>query len=654
MENQLAIFIDFENIALWAEREYYDFELTPVMEYIQSRGPAVVKRAYGDWSRFSRYRDELMNLSIDLIQIFSVRAGKNRADIRMAIDALETAMTHPQIQNFVLVSGDSDFSPLAAKLREYGRYTLGVGPRTITHDLLVKSCDEFVYLETVLGDTDEADVQIFTEREDARRQLRKALQVHAQRSELPIQAAKLKQTMLLIDPAFNEANFGHSQFKTWLEENQDIVKLYLQDLHLYVAPIDYHAPEHLNLTLLDNQPVMSEPFSNNQPAHERQYRQLFTRLKMTSADLATRRDVLRDVYRELVEKPGKIVSEDLLEMLRERYVAQDMIRSKPLLHDILQMAHRQRAFEFGKESASLHSPMRLVKGIDSEAAFVRRAESDFVYAVIRAGLEIDPEELACIVLNDRDQGGYIDSLIDELKQRGLIVRKDSRYLLAGRDVIPFREELILKPLCRDIESVKLPEGIEQGVNMSKILARNAMVQRSEDFEAAAHNFLLACRLQWDAVERNDSGASLQDLRWYMASYASANAGRLSQVNKDYAAARPYYLAFFALVQEDDPLWDRMRGLINPMLAYYWVNIAREFGINTNELNFSAASPLQIVVAVACHPNQKLRNYWREVSMSLAKVNPGLLQRVADQLVNSRAESPEYVQVADQLRQMASQ
>jgi hypothetical protein len=91
-----------------------------------------------------------------------------------------------------------------------------------------------------------------------------------------------------------------------------------------------------------------------------------------------------------------------------------------------------------------------------------------------------------------------------------------------------------------------------------------------------------------------------------------------------------------------------------MLAYYWVNIAREFGINTNELNFSAASPLQIVVAVACHPNQKLRNYWREVSMSLAKVNPGLLQRVADQLVNSRAESPEYVQVADQLRQMASQ
>jgi len=93
MDNQLAVFIDFENIALWAEREYYDFELTPLIEYLQSRGPAVVKRAYGDWSRFQRYRDELMNLSIDLIQIYSIRAGKNRADIRMAIDALEIAMT---------------------------------------------------------------------------------------------------------------------------------------------------------------------------------------------------------------------------------------------------------------------------------------------------------------------------------------------------------------------------------------------------------------------------------------------------------------------------------------------------------------------------------------------------------------------------------
>ncbi len=178
MNDQIAVFIDFENIALWAEREFFDFEVTALMEYLQTRGPAVVKRAYGDWSRFSRYRDGLMNNSFDLIQIYSVRGGKNRADIRMAIDAFEIAMTRPQISTYVIVSGDSDFGPLVGKLREYGRYTLGIGPRSITHHLLVKSCDEFIYLETALGETAEIEEQSSVEREQARTLLMKALQAH--------------------------------------------------------------------------------------------------------------------------------------------------------------------------------------------------------------------------------------------------------------------------------------------------------------------------------------------------------------------------------------------------------------------------------------------------------------------------------------------
>ena len=93
----------------------------------------------------------------------------------------------------------------------------------------------------------------------------------------------------------------------------------------------------------------------------------------------------------------------------------------------------------------------------------------------------------------------------------------------------------------------------------------------------------------------------------MASYASAIAGKLSQVNRDYRAARPYYLAFFALVQEDDPLWSRMRGLINPMLAYYWANAGRELEINVSSWNLSMSSPAQIAIYAATHPNPDLRN-----------------------------------------------
>ncbi|MCI0518649.1 MAG: NYN domain-containing protein [Chloroflexi bacterium] len=650
MENQQAVFIDFENIALWAEREFFDFELTPLIEYLQSRGPAVVKRAYGDWSRFLRYRDELMNLSIDLVQIYSVRAGKNRADIRMAIDALEIAITRSQVQTFVLVSGDSDFSPLAVKLREYGRYTLGVGPRSITHDLLVRSCDEFVYLETILGETDDEDVQIGLERETARNTLRKALHAHGQRGEFPVLASRLKQTMLQMDSAFNEANFGHSQFKTWLEENKDLIKLYVRDLQLYVTPPNYIVAGNLGLLPME---VGGEAHDTTSPPPtlDSQYRHLFTRLKMISADINTRRDVLRDIYRELNEKAGAMTTDELLDTLRERYAAQDVIRSKPMLREILQMAYRQRAFDYGKETASLYVPVWLAKGIDSEADFVRRAESDFVHAVIRSGLELDASDLACIVVNDREQTDYILSLAEDLRQRGQVMRKGKQFTLPGRDAIPFRDEAALQVVCRDIDAVELPEGGQRGVSMARSLAKTAMVQRSQDFVVSAENFLLACRMQWDAVEANETGATLQDLRWYMASFASAVAGKLSQVNRDYASARPYYLAFFHLVQEDDPLWSRMRGLINPMLSYYWANAARELDMNTASWNLGVASPTQIAAAILNHPNLDLRKHWQKITSDLAKVNPNLLQRIADQILHDRADIPDHVHIAEQIRRL---
>jgi hypothetical protein len=146
----------------------------------------------------------------------------------------------------------------------------------------------------------------------------------------------------------------------------------------------------------------------------------------------------------------------------------------------------------------------------------------------------------------------------------------------------------------------------------------------------------------------EPGATLEDLRWYMASYASAIAGKLSQVNRDYAGARPYYLAFFALVQEDDPLWGRMRGLINPMLAYYWSNTGRELDINVSAWNLSMSSPAQIAVYAATHPSAELRRLWHKVTTDLAQINPSVLRRIANQLMLSRAEFPENGRVAEQI------
>jgi hypothetical protein len=287
-------------------------------------------------------------------------------------------------------------------------------------------------------------------------------------------------------------------------------------------------------------------------------------------------------------------------------------------------------------------------GITSEADFVRRAESDFVYAVVRAGLEIDMGELAYILLNDRNQTDYIQSLFEDLKQRSVITRKGKRYYLRGSGIIPFQDEPALQILCRDIEQAEIPDDMTTGTEMARSLAKKAMVQRSQDFAASADTYLLACKMQWDAVEKGEQGATLEDLRWYMASYASAIAGKLSQVNRDYTGARPYYLAFFALVQEDDPLWSRMRGLINPMLSYYWANAGRQLELNVSAWNLSMSSPAQIAVYAATHPNSELRKLWQDITNELAQVNPALLSRIANQIMMSRSDWPENARVAEQI------
>lgn len=664
MSNQIALFIDFENVALWAEKEFIDFELTSLMDYLKGRGPVVIKRAYGDWGRFSRYREEMMNNAIDLTQLYSVRAGKNRADIRMALDALEVAIQREQIGTFAIVSGDSDFGPLINKLRTYGRYTLGIGPRDVTHPLLIKACDEFVYLEGILDELSQGLYDPTVQLDGARQLLEQALRVHEGRGELPISTAKLKQTMVLMDPTFNEANLGFSQFKNWLEHNSDLVTLYVKEMQVHVAPKHFRLDPEIEMQAMEVSPLavssqgaqVALPLGTYEngsagPSLRVQYQQIFSRLRMTSTDFTTRRDVLRDIYRELSENPNERTTDELLEMLCTRYEEQGLIRSKTTLRQIWQMGFRQRAFVYEGDAASVHVPVRLSDEIEGEAHFVRCAESGFVYAVINAGLEIDRAELALVLLNDQSQTDYIDSLLDDLERREIIVCRDGRYRLPGEGTIPFFDEPILQPVCYDIEQTTLPDSFTPTAEKARQLAKTAMYERSQDFAASSRSYLSACRIQWEAVEAGMPGATLEDLRWYMASYASVRAGELSQIHRDYAKSRPYYLAFFYLVQEDNPLWSRMRGLINPMLSYYWINAWRELNISSENPSASSTTPADIAVRAAHHDNQSLCGLWFNMTSNLAQVNSGLVRRVANQIRLANGDSPLYIQAAEALEQM---
>src|SRR5438067_2964918 len=147
-ERSLAIFVDFENLALGFQGRRDRFEIARILERLVEKGKIVAKKAYADWSRFGIYTSPLHECAIELIEIpRRGQSGKNSADIRLCVDAMDLAYSKDHINTFVVVSGDSDFSPLVSKLKELGKHVIGLGMADSTSDLLRDNCDEFIYYE---------------------------------------------------------------------------------------------------------------------------------------------------------------------------------------------------------------------------------------------------------------------------------------------------------------------------------------------------------------------------------------------------------------------------------------------------------------------------------------------------------------------------
>src|SRR5579864_5650731 len=148
----LALFCDFENIALGVrDARYAQFDITRVLERLLLKGSIVVKKAYCDWERYKEFKAGMHQAGFELIEIPHVKqSGKNSADIRMVVDALDLCNTKPHVDTFVIISGDSDFSPLVSKLRENNKGVIGVGVKNSTSDLLIANCDEFIYYDDLV------------------------------------------------------------------------------------------------------------------------------------------------------------------------------------------------------------------------------------------------------------------------------------------------------------------------------------------------------------------------------------------------------------------------------------------------------------------------------------------------------------------------
>ena len=220
---QLAVFIDFENLALGLKDGDPPFDVRRILDRLLEKGKVIAKVAYADWNRFRDYTTSLHESGIELIEIpRRATTGKNSADIRLVVDAMDLSWSKPHIDTFVIVSGDSDFSPLVAKLKENGKHVIGLGMRASTSPLLANGCDEFIYYE-------ELDPRSGRERPRARpagnsdeafRLLADTVRALRRENHEVIQASLVKDTLKRKRPAFSEAAFGYGSFSELLEDAQ--------------------------------------------------------------------------------------------------------------------------------------------------------------------------------------------------------------------------------------------------------------------------------------------------------------------------------------------------------------------------------------------------------------------------------------------------
>jgi uncharacterized protein (TIGR00288 family) len=245
----MAVFCDFENVAIGVrEAKYQKFDIKKVLERLLVKGSIVVKKAYCDWERYKEFKPQMHEAAFELIEIPHLRqSGKNSADIRMVVDALDLCYTKEHVDTFVIVSGDSDFSPLVSKLRENNKEVIGVGVKHSSSDLLIANCDEFIYYDDLVREKPQR------QRSRARKPSTKsAPEAKAAATEAPsgessedkaqkaidhvvgtlealvgerggdekIWGSMIKQALKRRNPGFNETYHGFKSFNSLLEEAQ--------------------------------------------------------------------------------------------------------------------------------------------------------------------------------------------------------------------------------------------------------------------------------------------------------------------------------------------------------------------------------------------------------------------------------------------------
>ena len=233
-EHTLAVFVDFENIALGfkgKKKSPPKFDINKVLERLVEKGKIVVKKAYADWVRYAEYKHQLHEAGLELIEIPKRQmVGKNSADIRLVVDALDLSWAKEHIDTFVIVSGDSDFSPLVSKLKENGKRVIGLSLQDSASKLLTENCDEFIYYEELVkpvGLPPKLGQTLPKQRKSVFQLLVDSIIALVRENKEILWSSMVKETMKRKQPSFSESSHGYRTFSELLEdaERHGLIKL---------------------------------------------------------------------------------------------------------------------------------------------------------------------------------------------------------------------------------------------------------------------------------------------------------------------------------------------------------------------------------------------------------------------------------------------
>jgi hypothetical protein len=572
----------------------------------------------------------LLENGVDLFQLYSVGIQqKNRADVRLAIDALETVFTRPNIDIYTVVSGDSDFTELIHKLRDYGKYTIGIGLRAATSDLLRRACDEFIFYDTLVTEEEEEIEEIADQLQlpDPRDLLRRALDVAGQKGELPIFAGRLKQIMLGLNSSFHEANYGFQQFRAFLEAQSGLVELQEQAGQVYVtlpqpAPVPAVVP-----------PPPVKPVAD----WSQRYRSFLRDVGMRVVEFATRQQVLADFVATVQAQAEPVSLNTVADLLKDRYDAENALTQKIAVGDMMRLLVMSGGLAFAGGQPSSDAPIRRAEALNPDA-LASACDTVYVWRLVEGGVPVYTDHLAPVLYDADMSPGRVAVFCQTLVEQRKLVAAGDTYAVSPEQIngLMAREELHLP--AANLAKVSLPAGEPISPMTAESLFREASDLRQKDFAGSAQRYLQAARIQLDSLRAGHSRAGFDDLKWYLASYCSVKAGH-AFVTGNYGEAAPYYLAFFTLAQEADSVWPRIQRLVTPMSSYFFAIAGKQLNAPVPP-NLGRSPAHQVALRIHNHDNPLVAAAWENLMERLAAVNLGMIRVVYRDIHSLIGPSPQ--------------